>query len=227
MARITKKPDIRQEEIIKTAQALFYSRGFHKTSIQDIVKALNIAQGTFYYHFSSKMDVLDKMTDKMLDTIIEKLEKIVATKMDPIKKLNTLFTATASIKMSNKDTILILLEVLYKKENVIIRHTMNEKSIQRAAPVYAKAISEGIDRGIFHLPHPAEAGTALMELIISTNEGISKVLISNTSGEEKMSAIKRRVELFSHILEKFLGIPTGTIRGFDLTQVKELLGMTE
>jgi thiamine monophosphate synthase len=66
-----------------------------------------------------------------------------------------------------------------------------------------------------------------MELIINTKEGISKILISSKTREEKMNAIKRRILLFSHIVEKFLVIPAGTIGGFNIAHVEELLEATQ
>jgi hypothetical protein len=47
MTRIVKAPDERRSELIATAQQLFYTKGYERTSVSDIVKAVGVAQGTF------------------------------------------------------------------------------------------------------------------------------------------------------------------------------------
>lgn len=45
-------------EWIETALKLFAKKGYHSTSIQDIVEAWGISKGAFYHHFSSKEDLM-------------------------------------------------------------------------------------------------------------------------------------------------------------------------
>jgi AcrR family transcriptional regulator len=223
MPRIVKTPEVRKDEIIETAKKLFFQKGFHNTSVQDIVKQLHIAQGTFYYHFESKMDVLDKMTDKVRDTIIDKLKTITGEHIDAVSKINKLFAHTASLKIANRDTIIILLRVLLKDENVLIRQKMNEKTIRGAAPLYAKVIKQGIGEGVFDTPHPDVVGEILMEIIINANEAISRLIIRDLDKKEKLSRINKRMIMFAHTVEKLLGAQTGVFQGFDSGQVKNFL----
>ena len=48
--RIIKKPAERKAEILDAAEALFATKGYVKTSVADILDAVGIAKGTFYYH---------------------------------------------------------------------------------------------------------------------------------------------------------------------------------
>lgn len=54
MARITKLPEERRKEIIDTAIKLFYEKSYEKTTISDIAKEINVAQGLCYRYFPSK-----------------------------------------------------------------------------------------------------------------------------------------------------------------------------
>ncbi len=49
MARIVKAPDERRTEFIETAQALFYTKGYERTSVNDIIEAVGVSKGAFYY----------------------------------------------------------------------------------------------------------------------------------------------------------------------------------
>lgn len=48
-----------REQIIATADQLFYEQGFDHTSFADIAAAVNISRGNFYYHFKTKDEILD------------------------------------------------------------------------------------------------------------------------------------------------------------------------
>lgn len=52
MARTTKEPEERRRELIACAQTLFYTKGYEGTSVSDIVNAVGVAQGTFYYYLT-------------------------------------------------------------------------------------------------------------------------------------------------------------------------------
>ena len=46
-----RKGDARREQILRTAEALFYAQGYEQTSVQDILDAIGISKGGFYHHF--------------------------------------------------------------------------------------------------------------------------------------------------------------------------------
>ena len=127
--------------------------------------------------------------------------------------------------MKNKDTILLLLRVLYKDENVIIRHKINKTAIQKTAPYYAMVIKQGIKEGVFTLPFPDEAGEMLMEIIINSNEAISRLILQKSDKTKKLAKIRQRMKMFTHTIEKTLGVHTGAFHGFDVKQVNEILSV--
>jgi len=43
-----------REKILSTAADLIHTRGFHRTSIQDILQAASVTKSNFYYHFETK-----------------------------------------------------------------------------------------------------------------------------------------------------------------------------
>jgi len=50
MPRKTKPPEERKVELIDAAERLFSAKGYDETAVSDIVRDLNIAQGTFWYY---------------------------------------------------------------------------------------------------------------------------------------------------------------------------------
>ncbi|ETI68908.1 TetR/AcrR family transcriptional regulator [Neobacillus vireti] len=61
----------RKQNVIKMAHQLFVEKGFHATSIQDILDYSGISKGTFYNYFSSKSELLIGI----YKTIFKELEK--------------------------------------------------------------------------------------------------------------------------------------------------------
>lgn len=57
--KIAEKKALKRESIIQTALQLFSRNGFHKTTIPDIAKSLEMSVGNLYNYFSSK-DILAK-----------------------------------------------------------------------------------------------------------------------------------------------------------------------
>jgi len=47
-----------REKLINAAQTLFERQGFEATSIDQIIRLANLAKGTFYQHFESKLELL-------------------------------------------------------------------------------------------------------------------------------------------------------------------------
>ena len=67
--RVSRAQRLRQErstQIQVVARTLFASRGYHETTIQDILDGAGIARGTFYLHFDSKRAIFDLLIDDFL-----------------------------------------------------------------------------------------------------------------------------------------------------------------
>lgn len=62
-----------------TGLELFYTNGYYNTSVDDILKKLELSKGAFYYHFESKQDffiqiIQNLMARKVYSSLIEPLE---------------------------------------------------------------------------------------------------------------------------------------------------------
>lgn len=60
------------------AQALFLDKGFAATSVDEIVRAADVAKGTFYVYFQTKDDVLSALQARFIDSFCERLDKAIA-----------------------------------------------------------------------------------------------------------------------------------------------------
>jgi AcrR family transcriptional regulator len=70
-----KSKETRRKEILRAATRLFAIKGFSGTGVADVVKAVGVSYGTFYYHFPSKMDLLYAFADSHIDKFVNQMEK--------------------------------------------------------------------------------------------------------------------------------------------------------
>lgn len=55
-----------RQQIVETADRLFYEQGFESTSFADIAVAVGLSRGNFYYHFKTKDEILDAVIARRL-----------------------------------------------------------------------------------------------------------------------------------------------------------------
>lgn len=69
VARARRLRQERREQVCTVARRLFAERGYHETSIQDILDGAGIARGTFYLYFDGKRAIFTELLDDFLDRI--------------------------------------------------------------------------------------------------------------------------------------------------------------
>jgi AcrR family transcriptional regulator len=68
---MARRPSDTRERIVRTALALFATRGYHNTGIADILKESGVKRGTLYHYFSSKKELGFAAIDEMARLLAE------------------------------------------------------------------------------------------------------------------------------------------------------------
>ena len=63
----------RESRIVELAEQLFIKNGYDNTTVDQIVREMRLAKGTYYYHFDSKEDLLVAVSDKLISETSQKL----------------------------------------------------------------------------------------------------------------------------------------------------------
>ena len=69
--------DNKKIEIIKAAKACFVEKGFHKTTVNDILKACSISAGGFYIYFKSKDQIIISIIEEEMNLSIQNINNIL------------------------------------------------------------------------------------------------------------------------------------------------------
>ena len=77
--RVSRAQRLREErraQILHTAVRLFSDRGYHATSIADIIAAAGIARGTFYLYFESKRAIFEELLDNFFASLARAVRRV-------------------------------------------------------------------------------------------------------------------------------------------------------
>jgi AcrR family transcriptional regulator len=153
MKRISKGPEERRRELIDTAERLFLERGYEHTAISDIVKELNIAQGTLYYYFRSKEDILEAVVEKSIAVLEQKIIEIASDEgLDEPVRLNAAVNAILGFISQRNDFI----DFIHQDINAVMHAKLEKATVERIVPILSRLVVQGDENGRMHVENPRE-----------------------------------------------------------------------
>lgn len=180
MARITKTPEERRQEIIDTAMKVFYEKGYEKTSISDIAKEMNVAQGLCYRYFPSKEVLFDNALDQYAQRQAEHICRILQEKhntlTDLIEKMPTFIETEREDSYAQK--------ICHEPGNMKIHNQLSLKICAKMHPIVTEQLTLANERGEIHIQDPYSTAS----FCVYGQLGI--LLDQNTSAEKKVKKIK-------------------------------------
>ena len=90
-----------RDDILQTSARLFSLHGYHNTSTADILDAVTISKGAFYYHFRSKQDLAQAILTQMRADYQQKLIKPVMALESPGSRPNAMLEMLVELNGSN------------------------------------------------------------------------------------------------------------------------------
>lgn len=113
----------RKSEFIEAAEKLFQENGIVDTTVNSIVKELDVAKGLFYYYFDSKDDVIEAISQKY-NEVFNQMMMDQLENMDYTKKLHRYIKNTVrsfrelnrKLQGAGEDVDLTQLAVISKEE---------------------------------------------------------------------------------------------------------------
>ncbi|QWI16753.1 TetR/AcrR family transcriptional regulator [Bacillus wiedmannii] len=198
--RIVKEYEERRKEILETAERLFVTKGYTKTTVNDILKEIGIAKGTFYHYFKSKEEVMDEIIMRIIKDDVAKAKVIVSNPNIPV--LEKLFRVLMEQSPKSGDVKDKMIEQFHQPNNAEMHQKSIVQSIIHLSPVLAEILEQGIDEGIFSTPYPQET----IELLLSSAQVIFDEGLFQWKPEEMM----RRAKAYIKMMEASVGAKEGS-----------------
>ena len=142
MARITKLPEERRKEIIDTAIKLFYEKGYEKTTISDIAKEINVAQGLCYRYFPSKEMLFDCAIDQYAQILADSITEYTKDTELSLKELIMKMPTFVDIEKENT----IYYKLCHSAENHKIHSQLSINICSKLMPAVCDILKKAAER---------------------------------------------------------------------------------
>ncbi|MBV9133434.1 MAG: TetR/AcrR family transcriptional regulator [Chloroflexi bacterium] len=76
----------RHQRILDAAVAVFSTKGYHGTLVDEIAAEAETSKGGVYFHFPNKQAIFLALLDRLANILRERVEAAVATRQDPIER---------------------------------------------------------------------------------------------------------------------------------------------
>ncbi|MFN2137586.1 MAG: TetR/AcrR family transcriptional regulator [Candidatus Promineifilaceae bacterium] len=228
MARISKDPDERRSELIEGAQALFYSKGYENTSVSDIVNAVGVAKGTFYYYFDSKMAILEAMVDEIISYAVATIQEIADDdSLSASEQWARAFAVINRFKAARKNDFLELARVLYCDENTLLLQKLKERSLAMATQEFGRIVRHGVTESVFDTAYPLEAARNVLAVAYAMSEQLADPLLAPEKFADPAAHARRLVAAAQEAIERILGAAPGSLPLIDEPSIATWFGSVE
>lgn len=197
--RISKEAEERRNEILDTAEMLFFAKGYARTTVNDILQEIGIAKGTFYYYFKSKEEVMDAVVMRFIDTGVDAARQIAA---DPKLSVHEKLLQIIMAQKPDTERKGQMIEQFHQAENAQLHQKSLTETILKLTPILTEVIEQGIKERLFHCPYPQ----ATMEFLLIASQFMFDEGIFEWQPEE----IIEKIQAFIYIMETTLGAEKGS-----------------
>ncbi len=198
--RVVKEAAERRNEILDVAEELFVTKGYDKTSTNDILERIGIARGTLYYHFKSKEDILNAMIERINEALIAKVRVIASDTKIPV--IDRIVMTIAGLNVES-DIGKEIIDQVHKPQNALMHQKMQKNLVEGVAPILAGLLEEGNAQGVFHVKYPAQT----VEMFI-----IYSVTVFDDDYDVQGEGAENRIKAFLYNLEQLLGAEEGSVQ---------------
>lgn len=218
MARQKKSPEVRSNELIDCAERLFFQHGYENATVNDVIREAGVSKGAFYHYFASKDALLEAVATRMAQRSLEELRPLTQdASLDAVGQLNALFSGSRRLKLEMAPQLKNAFNALFKPENVVLYHRIDEALKSVTLPIVAEMLRRGHEEGSLDAPDAEAAALMLLELRVSVAKVMHKALGSYEAGDTERAAamLDGWMRTYNTAIERFLKLPDGTIEVFE------------
>jgi AcrR family transcriptional regulator len=211
--------------LIETAGQLFASRGYDGTSVDAIIRQAGVSKGAFYHHFTSKEQVLDAVTDFIVEDALQQIGEAVSDRtVGATVRLNRFLNASKVWRLAHFGLWREVSVVLLRDVNAPMLRKIQAQTLSRSAPMLAEIIQQGVEEGVFDPPNPLETARLILLLGMASQDTQLRHHLEEMS-ETTLVVLEQRAELLVAMLERMLGARPGSIERLRFADSVRSLGL--
>jgi len=137
----------RQEQIINAAIACFSRKGYHLTTMDDIVAESGLSKGSLYWHFKNKKDVLISAMKWYFDQLAGSLLPMIDGVPSVVQQLDMLFGVFNQVLASDEPILRVFIDFYAQSRHDIEFEQVLRDLMYPYIDVIGEHIQRGVDRG--------------------------------------------------------------------------------
>ncbi|HLK26359.1 MAG TPA: TetR/AcrR family transcriptional regulator [Caulobacteraceae bacterium] len=212
--RILKQPAVRRAELIDCAQGLFLSKGYERTTINDVIDATGLSKGAFYHHFRAKEDLLEAIAERFARQAMTLVQAVADDpSLDPLRRLNGLLAMSREWKEEHLGELRAMFLTLLKPENARLYHRIVGAVFGAMAPTVAGVIAAGQAEGVFDCADADVAAEALLWMSESRRLLVVQAMSAAEAGDVDgaVALIMKRLRAEEAMIDRILGLAPGSV----------------
>jgi AcrR family transcriptional regulator len=149
----------RRREILDAARQVFFERGFHSPTVDDIAARAEVSKGTIYLYFVSKEEILAHLLLEGLNQLVAQMEEMSKTEPSQAAEpaLRSLATAYLTFCQSNPSYFRLIMAFDRGRFEEQITPKLYKQILNRSLQglnLVARAVEQGKDSGVFNVQDP-------------------------------------------------------------------------
>jgi len=153
--------DFKRQSIQEAVIQLMCREGLDAVTMERVAQEVGIAKGTVYLHYRDKQTLLDAVKDSALTPLMERLDQLFDSDLDPLRKLEGYSLRYLGYFDERRDLFRIL---LYERE--VVRASGQRFRGDRYRHLLdrcTRVVGEGVDGGVFRDVDPGKAAAMFVE----------------------------------------------------------------
>ena len=218
-----RKGDARRGELLAAAERLFYTKGYEKTSVQDILTEMSFSKGGFYHHFDSKLSVLEAICELRAQECCERARQAAdAAQGTATEKLNAVFHDSAVLTGASSSFVSLMIHVAYREDGALMREKMKQSQLAGMQGVLEEILAQGVKEGEFFVSEVPATAQMLLRLYLVLTDEIAFLLAQEDSEEKIMDELVRKLNVYRTAIERVLVAPFGSVVLFEAKEMQLL-----
>jgi AcrR family transcriptional regulator len=139
-------PNETEQRVLDSALALFSEKGYHGTSIREIIERASVTRPVVYYYFQNKEDLFLCLVTRRFDALVARLDQKLAAAETFRERLETIVWDAFEVAEKQPDVVRLLLHVFFAAEGLGARFdkiALWRKQFGRIVAVFEEGLRQG------------------------------------------------------------------------------------
>jgi len=148
LERRIKEKDSRKKQILKSARALFFKKGFNKVTVDEIARSSELGKGSIYLYFNSKEEIYAQILLNDIDNFNRQVSALLERESTASDLLTEFSDIYIDFFLSDSELFRILMAYMLQPAEMNLPEELNAQILNanaRSIDVIGKILQMGID----------------------------------------------------------------------------------